>query len=176
MNLIGTRLLTQEATSHMNLGAMLHVNGKLIEAEQSYLEALRLKPDDHITRTNLQKLRHLLHKKGISSSRRWNVAIFGAVRIQREATKKRRTKFVTSFRTPRVHHFGPVIIARNTIRGGKIHFLSCSVPTLRHLLCNWIRAGGFLVRRASGGREGPTLGGHRPDRSLTEIYVLEFIR
>ena len=70
MNLIGTRLLTQEATSHMNLGAMLHVNGKLIEAEQSYLEALRLKPDDHITRTNLQKLRHLLHKKGISSSRR----------------------------------------------------------------------------------------------------------
>ena len=52
----------------MNLGAMLHVNGKLIEAEQSYLEALRLKPDDHITRTNLQKLRHLLQKKGISSA------------------------------------------------------------------------------------------------------------
>jgi Flp pilus assembly protein TadD len=52
----------------MNLGAMLHVNGKLTEAEQSYLEALRLKPDDHITRMNLQKLRHLLMKKGIVSS------------------------------------------------------------------------------------------------------------
>lgn len=50
----------------MNLGAMLHVNGKLSEAEQSYLEALRLKPDDHITQTNLQKLRHLLAKKGIT--------------------------------------------------------------------------------------------------------------
>jgi len=52
----------------MNLGAMLHVNGKLIEAEQSYLEALRLKPEDNITRANLQKLRHLLTKKGIASS------------------------------------------------------------------------------------------------------------
>jgi predicted TPR repeat methyltransferase len=62
------KLFLQEATSHMNLGAMLHVNGKLTEAEQSYLEALRLKPDDHITRMNLQKLRHLLMKKGIVSS------------------------------------------------------------------------------------------------------------
>lgn len=52
----------------MNLGAMLHVNGKLIEAEQSYLEALRLKPEDNITRANLQKLRHLLNKKGIATS------------------------------------------------------------------------------------------------------------
>ena len=52
----------------MNLGAMLHVNGKLMEAEQSYLEALRLKPEDQITRTNLQKLRHLLMKKGITPS------------------------------------------------------------------------------------------------------------
>ncbi|XP_076036055.1 protein O-mannosyl-transferase TMTC2-like isoform X2 [Oratosquilla oratoria] len=61
--------LRPQATSHMNLGAMLHVNGKLLEAESSYLEALRLKPDDTITRTNLQKLRHLLAKKGISPSR-----------------------------------------------------------------------------------------------------------
>jgi Flp pilus assembly protein TadD len=52
----------------MNLGAMLHVNGKLMEAEQSYLEALKLKPEDQITRTNLQKLRHLLMKKGIIPS------------------------------------------------------------------------------------------------------------
>lgn len=63
------RCSPKEATSHMNLGAMLHVNGKLLEAESSYLEALRLKPDDSITRTNLQKLRHLLAKKGISPSR-----------------------------------------------------------------------------------------------------------
>ena len=33
----------------MNLGAMLHVNGKLEEAEQSYLAALRIKPDDQVT-------------------------------------------------------------------------------------------------------------------------------
>jgi hypothetical protein len=41
---------------------MLHVNGKLVEAEASYLEALRLKPDDKITQANLQKLRQLLLK------------------------------------------------------------------------------------------------------------------
>lgn len=49
----------------MNLGAMLHVNGKLLEAEASYLNALRLKPDDGITQNNLQKLSNLLVKKGI---------------------------------------------------------------------------------------------------------------
>ena len=54
----------------MNLGAMLHVNGKLMEAEQSYLEALRLKPDDQITSTNLHKLRSLLMKKANSNSSR----------------------------------------------------------------------------------------------------------
>ena len=54
----------QEATAHMNLGAMLHFNGKLEEAEQSYLMALKLKPDDQITRTNLNKLRNLLNKNG----------------------------------------------------------------------------------------------------------------
>jgi len=46
----------------MNLGAMLHFNGKLEEAEKSYLEALQLKPDDTITRSNLQKVRNLLGK------------------------------------------------------------------------------------------------------------------
>ena len=54
----------QEATAHMNLGAMLHFNGKLEEAEQSYLMALKLKPEDSITRTNLNKLRNLIHKNG----------------------------------------------------------------------------------------------------------------
>ena len=41
-------LPSQEATSHMNLGAMLHVNGKLEEAEQSYLAALRIRPDEQV--------------------------------------------------------------------------------------------------------------------------------
>ncbi|XP_076361298.1 protein O-mannosyl-transferase TMTC2-like isoform X1 [Tachypleus tridentatus] len=58
----------QDVTSHMNLGAMLHVNGKLQEAEFSYLEALRLKPDDPITQNNLQKLRNLLAQKGLRTT------------------------------------------------------------------------------------------------------------
>lgn len=51
----------------MNLGAMLHVNGKLLEAESSYLAALRLKPEDPITQNNLQKLRNLLVQRKIRS-------------------------------------------------------------------------------------------------------------
>jgi len=46
----------------MNLGAMLHFNGKLHEAEQSYLNALRLQPNDDVTRANLQKLRSRLRR------------------------------------------------------------------------------------------------------------------
>lgn len=64
-----TFFILQEVTSHMNLGAMLHVNGKLQEAESSYLEALRLKPDDVITQNNLQKLRNLLAQKRMHSRR-----------------------------------------------------------------------------------------------------------
>lgn len=52
----------------MNLGAMLHVNGKLLEAELSYLEALKLKPDDPITQNNLQKLRNLLVQRKLRSN------------------------------------------------------------------------------------------------------------
>ena len=52
----------------MNLGAMLHFNGKLLEAEQSYLMALRLQPDDTVTQTNLKKLRNLLAKNGLKKS------------------------------------------------------------------------------------------------------------
>ncbi|KAL3222705.1 hypothetical protein MRX96_000597 [Rhipicephalus microplus] len=62
------KLRPGEVTSHMNLGAMLHVNGKLLEAEASYLEALRLKPDDPITQNNLQKLRNLLAQKGLRAA------------------------------------------------------------------------------------------------------------
>ncbi|KAF4526541.1 hypothetical protein B566_EDAN009896 [Ephemera danica] len=50
----------QDARSHMNLGAMLHVNGKYAQAEAAYLEALRLNPGDETTLTNLQKLYGLM--------------------------------------------------------------------------------------------------------------------
>ena len=54
----------QEARSHLNLGAMLHLNGKFMEAAISYREALRLQPDDVTTLTNLHKLYNLLGKGG----------------------------------------------------------------------------------------------------------------
>ncbi|GBM13564.1 Transmembrane and TPR repeat-containing protein 2 [Araneus ventricosus] len=60
---IAVKLRPYEVTSHMNLGAMLHVNGKLQEAEASYLEALKLRPDDPITQNNLQKLRNLITQR-----------------------------------------------------------------------------------------------------------------
>lgn len=47
----------------MNLGAILHLNGKLEEAERSYKEALRLKPDDSMTKDNLAKLQNLMHNQ-----------------------------------------------------------------------------------------------------------------
>ena len=46
----------------MNLGAMLHFNQKLSEAELSYQTALKLRPDDHVTQANLHKLRNLINK------------------------------------------------------------------------------------------------------------------
>jgi protein O-mannosyl-transferase len=48
------------ALAHMNLGAMLHFNGHLLEAEASYLMALRLQPNDEVTTANLNKLRNKL--------------------------------------------------------------------------------------------------------------------
>ena len=47
----------------MNLGAMFHVNGKLKDAEKSYLRALELKPNDNTTKKNLAKLRNLMNEK-----------------------------------------------------------------------------------------------------------------
>ena len=55
------RLRPQEATAHMNLGAILHFNNKWHEAEKSYLKALKLKPNDPVTEANLQKLRNLIN-------------------------------------------------------------------------------------------------------------------
>ncbi|XP_020311955.1 protein O-mannosyl-transferase TMTC2-like [Oncorhynchus kisutch] len=49
----------------MNLGAILHLNGKLREAETNYLRALQLKPDDTITQSNLRKLWNIMEKQGL---------------------------------------------------------------------------------------------------------------
>ncbi|XP_051170754.1 protein O-mannosyl-transferase TMTC2 [Leptopilina boulardi] len=53
-------LRPNEARSHTNLGAMLHLNGKYKQAEAAYREALRLQPGDATTMTNLHKLATLL--------------------------------------------------------------------------------------------------------------------
>ncbi|XP_016112817.1 transmembrane and TPR repeat-containing protein 2-like [Sinocyclocheilus grahami] len=52
----------------MNLGAILHLNGKLKEAESNYLRALQLKPDDLITQSNLHKLWNVMQKQGLRAS------------------------------------------------------------------------------------------------------------
>lgn len=52
----------------MNLGAILHLNGKLQEAEANYLRALRLKPDDAITQSNLRKLWNIMEKQGLRTA------------------------------------------------------------------------------------------------------------
>ncbi|XP_077601104.1 protein O-mannosyl-transferase TMTC2-like [Stigmatopora nigra] len=52
----------------MNLGAILHLNGKLQEAEANYLRALRLKPDDAITQSNLRKLWNIMEKQGLKTT------------------------------------------------------------------------------------------------------------
>jgi hypothetical protein len=49
----------------MNLGAMLHLVGKLSEAEDRYLSAWRLNPGDSVTKTNLERLHNIMRKKGV---------------------------------------------------------------------------------------------------------------
>ena len=56
---------TQYPAALMNLGAILHLNGKLAEAEAQYLRALQLKPDDAITRSNLRKLWNIMERQGL---------------------------------------------------------------------------------------------------------------
>ncbi|XP_053113812.1 protein O-mannosyl-transferase TMTC2 isoform X1 [Hemicordylus capensis] len=53
----------------MNLGAILHLNGKLLEAEANYLHALQFKPDDVITQSNLRKLWNIMEKQGLRTSK-----------------------------------------------------------------------------------------------------------
>jgi hypothetical protein len=50
----------------MNLGAMLHLVGKLSEAEDHYLMAWSLNPGDQATRTNIQRLHNIMRKKGLA--------------------------------------------------------------------------------------------------------------
>ena len=55
----------QDPSAHMNLGAMLHLVGKLTEAEERYLSAWKLHPGDAATRTNLERLHNIMRKKGL---------------------------------------------------------------------------------------------------------------
>lgn len=52
----------------MNLGAILHLNGKLQEAETNYMRALELKPHDAITKSNLHKLWNVMVKQGMRTT------------------------------------------------------------------------------------------------------------
>lgn len=56
---------SQNPAAHMNLGAMLHLQGKLDEAEKSYRKALELRPGDQLTEENLRKLRSLQAKRKV---------------------------------------------------------------------------------------------------------------
>lgn len=56
----------------MNLGAILHLNGKLLEAEANYLHALQFKPEDVITQSNLRKLWNIMEKQGLRTSKTWH--------------------------------------------------------------------------------------------------------
>lgn len=59
--------VSQYPAALMNLGAILHLNGKLPEAEANYLRALQLKPDDSITQSNLRKLRNIMKRQGLET-------------------------------------------------------------------------------------------------------------
>ncbi|RUS78414.1 hypothetical protein EGW08_013828 [Elysia chlorotica] len=59
-----TKIKPKEPAAWMNLGAMLHINGKYSEAEQAYLTALQLKPGDKVTTDNLKRLRNITKRKG----------------------------------------------------------------------------------------------------------------
>ncbi|XP_071443182.1 protein O-mannosyl-transferase TMTC2-like [Hetaerina americana] len=52
----GVQLRPQLHSTHVNLGALLHLTGRLDDARKSYERALNLKPGDQLTMTNLQRL------------------------------------------------------------------------------------------------------------------------
>ena len=49
----------------MNLGAMLHLVGKLEEAEERYFRALELDPGNQSTLTNIRRLHNIMRGKGL---------------------------------------------------------------------------------------------------------------
>ena len=57
-----------EAGSHLNLGALLHLRGKLRQAEAEYAEAWRLRPGDPSTLTNIRRLHNVMRKRNITIS------------------------------------------------------------------------------------------------------------
>ena len=58
-----------DASPHMNLGALLHLVGRLREAEAAYLEAWRLGHGQEATRTNLRRLHGLMRARGLEVAR-----------------------------------------------------------------------------------------------------------
>lgn len=56
----------------MNLGAILHLTGRLEGAKVSYKEALRLNPRDELTIANLRKLESMQLR---TQSMKWNYEI-----------------------------------------------------------------------------------------------------
>lgn len=66
---LAARLRPNYPAALMNLGAILHLNGRLQRAEANYLRALRLKPDDVITQSNLRKLWNIMEKQGLKTSK-----------------------------------------------------------------------------------------------------------
>lgn len=69
LNRFPSSLWFQYPAALMNLGAILHLNGRLQKAEANYLRALRLKPDDIITQSNLRKLWNIMEKQGLKTSK-----------------------------------------------------------------------------------------------------------
>lgn len=56
-----------EAASHMNLGALLHLRGKLAEAEEEYIQAWTLRPGDQATRINIQRLHNIMKSRNLTT-------------------------------------------------------------------------------------------------------------
>ena len=56
-------LRPREASGHMNLGALLHLVGKLQEAEAEYLEAWGLGSRKEVTRTNIHRLHNVMRAR-----------------------------------------------------------------------------------------------------------------
>ncbi|XP_026682465.1 transmembrane and TPR repeat-containing protein CG4341-like [Diaphorina citri] len=55
-------LRPNDSRSHSNLGAMLHLNGRYVEAAKSYEEALRIEPGESTTLSNLKKLHKVMSR------------------------------------------------------------------------------------------------------------------